>query len=187
MIPYSSSAWRAGIPCPWRLKPAQRLRQRHLIHHDLRLGERLLGDAVSGLDDGGLVRMGRGGDAGGLAEEIPDGHGVGGVVGALIDDLEHVVPAEDARGNLNPAGPPSAGHGHLAAGERHLIAGDGNGLEAAGSCVWSFRQDRRTHSASGASAQTSVVASRYPCRLPLGAQAADKGKDRPESPRNAAA
>lgn len=112
-----------------RLKPAQGLRQRYLVHHDLRLGERLLGDAVAGLDDGGLVRMGRGGDAGGLTEEIPDGHGVGGVVGALIDDLEHVVPAEDARGNLNPAGPPPAGHGHLAAGERHLIAGDGHGLE----------------------------------------------------------
>ena len=120
----------AGFPFA-RLQPAQRFGERHLIDHDLRLGQGLLGDAVAGLDDAGLVRAGCGGDAGGLAEKVPDGHGVGGVIRALIDDLEHVVRADDAGSYLNPARAPAAGHGHFAAGEGHLIAGDRHGLEQA--------------------------------------------------------
>src|SRR5215468_11362069 len=72
----------------------------------------------------------RGGpDAGGALEELPDAHRVGGVVGALIDHLEHVVGTDQARGDLHAARAPAVGQRHLAAAERHLIAGNRHRLE----------------------------------------------------------
>src|SRR4029453_13318961 len=68
-------------------------------------------------------------DAGGALEELPDAHRVSGVVGALIDHLEHVVRADEARGVLHAARAPAVGQGHLAAAERHLIAGNRHRLE----------------------------------------------------------
>src|SRR5262249_34157527 len=56
-------------------------------------------------------------------------HRVGGVVGALVDHLEHVVGAQDRRRDLNPAGAPAERHRHLAAGKRDLVAGDRDRLE----------------------------------------------------------
>src|SRR5260221_10372925 len=41
---------------------------------------------------------------------------VGGVVGALVDDLECVVAANDTRRHLDPTGAPAIGQWHLAAG-----------------------------------------------------------------------
>ncbi len=112
-----------------RLEEAQRLGDRHLIDEDLALLERRLRDAVAGLDDGRLGCMRGGGDAGRAGEEAADRDGVGGVVGALVDDLQHVVGAEDGGGDLHAAGAPAVRHRHLAAGERHLVAGDGDRLQ----------------------------------------------------------
>ena len=53
--------------------------------------ERRLRDAVAGLDDGRLAGARRRRDAGGLGEKAADRDGVGRVVGALVDDLQHVV------------------------------------------------------------------------------------------------
>src|SRR5262249_23852422 len=47
----------------------------------------------------------------------------------LIDHLQHVVGANDAGGDLHAASAPAVGQRHLAAAERHLVAGDGDGLE----------------------------------------------------------
>ena len=112
-----------------RLEEAQRLRDRHLIDQHLVRVQRRLGNAVARLDHGRLIRRGRGGDAGGLGEEFADRDRVGGVVGALVDHLQHVLRSEDRGGHLHAAGAPAIGHRHFAAGERHLIAGDRDRLE----------------------------------------------------------
>ena len=75
------------------------------------------------------VVRGRGRNAGGLGEELADRDRIGGVVGALVDHLQHVVRPEDRRRHLHAAGAPAIGHRHFAAGERHLIAGDRDRLQ----------------------------------------------------------
>ena len=77
----------------------------------------------------GLRRAFGGFHPGDALEEAADRHRVGGVVGALVDHLQHVGAADDAGGELNAAGAPAVGHRHLAAAERHLIAGDRHRLE----------------------------------------------------------
>ena len=113
-----------------RLEEAQRLGDRHLV------------DDASGRPVSGASGMrwrvwmmvalrGLGGhrDIGDLLEEGADRDGVGGVVGALVDDLQHVVRADDRRRHLHAAGAPAIGHRHFAAGERHLVAGNGDALQ----------------------------------------------------------
>ena len=67
--------------------------------------------------------------AGRTGEEVPDADGVGGVVGALVDDLEHVVATDDRGRDLDATGAPTVGQRHFAAAEGHLIAGDRDRLE----------------------------------------------------------
>ena len=112
-----------------RLEEAQRLGDRHLVDKRLALGQRVLGDAVARLDDGRLGRVGGHLDIGDLDEEGADRDGIGGVVGALVDDLEHIVRADDRRGDLHAAGAPAIGHRHFARRERYLVAGDGDALQ----------------------------------------------------------
>ena len=112
-----------------RLEEAQRLRDRHL---ETRIWLSVSG--VSGMRwrvwmTVASARAGRGAHARGLDEEFADRHRVGGVVGALVDHLEHVVRPEHRGGDLHAAGAPAVGHRHLAAGERHLVAGDRHRLE----------------------------------------------------------
>ena len=107
----------------------QRFGLRHLVDQDLVFCERGFRDAVAGLDDGGGVRAGGGGDAGGFGEEAADGDGVGGVVRALVDHLQHVIGAENGGGDLDAAGAPAIGQRHFAAAEGDLMAGDGDGFE----------------------------------------------------------
>src|SRR5258707_14544819 len=54
---------------------------------------------------------------------------MGGVIRALIDDLQPVVGPENCGSPRTPAGAPAVGHRHLAARERNLIAGYSDGLE----------------------------------------------------------
>ncbi len=115
--------------CLTRLEEAERLGDRHLVDDDLAGRELRFGDAVAGLDDGRRGSRGGGGDAGGAGEELADGDGVGGVVRALVDYLQHVVRAEDGRRHLHAAGAPAIGHRHLAAGERNLVTGNGDRLQ----------------------------------------------------------
>ena len=112
-----------------RLEEAQRLGDRHLEHQYLILGERQLRDAMARLHDGRVRGRGRDLHAGGLDEELADRHRVGGVVRALVDHLEDVVRPEDRGGDLHAAGAPALRHRHLAARERHLVAGDRDRLE----------------------------------------------------------
>ena len=84
---------------------------------------------MAGLDNARLGGAGGGGDACRAGEEPADGDRVGGVVGALVDDLEHVVRPEDRCGHLNAAGAPTVGERHLPAAERHLMARDRHRLE----------------------------------------------------------
>jgi hypothetical protein len=65
----------------------------------------------------------------GPGEEFADRHRIGGVVGALVDHLEHVVRPEDGGGDLHPSGAPTLRHRHFAARERHLVSGNGDRLE----------------------------------------------------------
>jgi hypothetical protein len=66
-----------------------------------------------------------------LAKKRADRDGVGRVVGALVDHLQHVVATDDGGGHLHAAGAPAIGHRHLAAAERHLIAGHGDAFRMA--------------------------------------------------------
>ncbi len=104
-----------------RLKEAERLGDRHLIDEDLAFSQRRLGDPVTRLDDRGLACIGRRLDAGSLHEECANRDRVGRVVGALVDDLEHVVRSKDRGRHLDAAGTPAVRHRHLARGERDLI------------------------------------------------------------------
>ena len=112
-----------------RLQEAQRFRDRHLIDQHLARVQRRFGDPVPGLDHRCVHGVGRRLHAGGLGEELSDRDRVGGVVGALIDHLQHVVGPEDRRCHLHAAGAPAVGHRHFAARERHLIAGDRDRLQ----------------------------------------------------------
>ena len=128
------------------------------------------------LDDRRLRRCGWWCDAGGLGEELADRDRVGGVVGALVDHLEHVVGAEDRGRHLHAAGAPAVGHRHFAAGERHLIAGDRDRLEdrAADHPLGLLVEigevvDRRAHSAAsciGARRRSRCVARELRAQLP---------------------
>ena len=91
--------------------------------------QRRLGNAVAGLDDRRLLRRLGGAGVGGALEEAADRDGVGGVVGALVDDLQRVVGADDRGRDLDAAGAPAAGQRHFARAERHLVARNGDGLE----------------------------------------------------------
>ena len=112
-----------------RLEEAQRLGDRHLVDQGLAFGQWQLGNSVARLDDRRLRRFGGNCDVGNLNEEGADRHRVGRVVGALVDDLEHVVGPDDRGRHLHAAGAPAIGHRHLAAGERHLVAGDRDPLQ----------------------------------------------------------
>ena len=112
-----------------RLEEAQRLGDGHLVDEDLARLQRRLGDAMAGLDDRCRGGRRRHRDIRHLGKEGADRDGVRRVVGALIDDLQHIVGTDDRRRHLDPAGTPAVRHRHLAAGERHLVAGNGDRLE----------------------------------------------------------
>ena len=77
---------------------------------------------MAGLDQRRVFGFFGGRDARYPLKEGADRYGVGGVVRALVDDLQHVRLADHAGGNLDAARPPAVGHRHFAAAERHLIA-----------------------------------------------------------------
>ena len=112
-----------------RFKKAQRFRDRDLIDEDLIGAQILLGDAVAGLDDTGLCGGLGDSHACSLLEKPPDRHGVGRVVGTLVNHLERIIRGQHCRRNLHTARTPAVGHWHLAAGERHLITRNGKPLK----------------------------------------------------------
>jgi hypothetical protein len=112
-----------------RLDKAQRLGDRHLKNQDLIFLQRCFRNSVAGLDKRRLGGFFGRLDAGDIFKETADRHGVGGIVGPLIDDLQHVLLTYHAGSNLNTAGAPAVRHRHLTTGERHLIAGDRHGLQ----------------------------------------------------------
>jgi hypothetical protein len=73
-----------------RLEEAQRFGDRHLIDQHL-AGPSAFGNAVARLDDRRIAGARGHRDIGDLLEEGADRDGVGRVVGALVDDLQHVV------------------------------------------------------------------------------------------------
>ena len=128
-------------------------------------------------------------NTGGLGEELADRDRIGGVVGALVDHLEHVIGSEDRRRDLHAAGAPAVGHRHFPAGERHLIARDRDRLEdraadhplgllvEIGEIVY-----RRAHSAAS---RMALSPSRGAARTPRAFAAPVRA--RPGNPRSAAA
>lgn len=114
-----------------RLQPEQRLGHRHLIDHDLALVQRRFGNTVTCLNDRGVGGLRRGGHTGRAREEPADVDGVGRIVRALIDHLERVARADHGGADLYAARAPAVRQRHFAAAERHLIAGNGHGLEQA--------------------------------------------------------
>src|SRR5262249_10771656 len=88
-----------------------------------------LGHAMPRLNDAGLAGARGGTHARRTAKELADADGIRGVVGALVDHLQDVVGANDAGGDLHASGAPALPQRHLATAERHLITGDGDGVE----------------------------------------------------------
>ena len=107
-----------------RLDKAQRFGDRHLENNDLIFGQRRFGDAMARLDKRRIVRTFSGVYPGHALEEVANRYGVGGVIRALVNHLQHVAFANHAGGKLNAAGSPAVRHRHLAPAKRHLITGD---------------------------------------------------------------
>src|SRR6056297_2571005 len=118
----------AGLDLGGFEKP-QGFGDRHLVDEDLILGQGLLGDAVAGLDDGGLRCLLGHRDAGGLLEELADRYRVGGVVRTLVDHLQRILGRQAGGRDLHTARPPAIGHRHLARGEGHLVARHGDAFQ----------------------------------------------------------
>jgi hypothetical protein len=112
-----------------RFELGQRLRQRDLIDEDLVGPQRRLRNAMPRLDDGRFHGAGGGGDPRRAGEEAADGNGVGSIVGALVDDLEHILRPQDRRRHLDAARAPAVGERHLPPAEGHLMARDRDRLE----------------------------------------------------------
>ena len=110
-------------------KPVQRFRLRHLIDDDLVVAQRLLRNAMPRLDHGRLRRARGRAHAGGAREEATDRHRVGGVIGTLVDHLQHVAAAQHRCGDLDAAGAPAIGQRHLARAERDLMPRDRHRLQ----------------------------------------------------------
>ncbi|MNC00065.1 hypothetical protein D3C75_473820 [compost metagenome] len=62
-------------------------------------------------------------------EEVANRHGVGGVVCALVNHLQHIVFADHAGSDLDAAGSPAIGHRHFSPAKRHLITRNGDRFE----------------------------------------------------------
>ena len=114
---------------PARLQSCQRLRHGHLINQNLSLGQRHFRDAVAGLDQRRLPCFFGARNAGGALKEAPDIDRVGGVISALVDDLEHIALADDAGGDLHATGAPSVSERHLARAKGHLVTRHRHRLE----------------------------------------------------------
>ena len=84
---------------------------------------------MAALDKGRIRRGGGGLDTRGLVHKAPDGHGVDARIRALVDYLEYIVGADTGQGDLQATRTPTAADGHLAAGKRYLVAGNGNGFQ----------------------------------------------------------
>jgi hypothetical protein len=66
---------------------------------------------------------------GGAGKKAADVDGIGGVVGALINHLEHIARADDGRSDLNAARAPAVGQRHFARAKRYLVARNRHRLE----------------------------------------------------------
>ncbi len=77
---------------------------------------------MAGLDYASRFGVRGGGDAGGAGEELPDRYRIGGVVGALVNHFQRIVPAKNRCRDLDAAGAPAIGQRHLARAERDLMA-----------------------------------------------------------------
>ena len=107
-----------------RLDKAQWFGDRHLEDNYLIFGQRRFRDAVTRLDDRGIVRTLGGVYPGHALKEVANRYGVGGVIRALVNHLQHVAFANHAGGELDTTGSPAVRHWHLAPAKRHLITGD---------------------------------------------------------------
>ena len=112
-----------------RLQPEQWLGHGHLIHNDLRFSQWPLRDAVAGLNDAGVSRFFSCFNARCTREEPADIDSVGGVVSALINDLEDICTANDAGRDLHAARSPTIGKRHLTRTKRDLVTGNRNRFE----------------------------------------------------------
>lgn len=107
----------------------QRVWNGDLVDHNLAFGQGRFRDSVPGLDDGGLDGLLGDGNSGGFPEKILDAHGIDRIVRALVNYLEGVGLSQKGGGKLDPSCPPSIWQGHFTAAKRHLVSGDGHGLE----------------------------------------------------------
>jgi hypothetical protein len=112
-----------------RLEEPQRLRNRHLEDEHLARMERMFRNAMPRLDDGRVLGARGRGDSRGALEELPDRDRIRRVIGALIDDLQEIVLAENGGRHLHAARAPAIGHRHLARREGHLISGNRDRLQ----------------------------------------------------------
>ena len=71
----------------------------HLI-----LTQRSLGNPVAGLDDVRFLGRCRRLDPCSANKEIANGHGIGGVIGALVDDFQYILGSENRGCHLHAAG-----------------------------------------------------------------------------------
>jgi hypothetical protein len=97
-----------------------------LVNHYLAGRQRGLGNPVPGLDQRRGSGLFSGRHAGGAPEKPADVDCIGGVVGTLVDHLQHVGAADDGGRDLDAAGAPAVRQRHFPSAERYLVTGDGD-------------------------------------------------------------
>ena len=84
---------------------------------------------MTGLDHSRFCCFFSGINAGGLSKKVSDVYGIGSVIGALVNNLEDIVRADDTGCDLNTSCSPTKRQRHFSAAKWHLVSRDSNRFE----------------------------------------------------------
>ncbi len=111
------------------LKPAQRLRYRHLIDENLILPQWCFRYPVAGLNHARFRCALSGLHTGRFGKKLADANRVGRVIRALVNYFQDIIRAQNTCRHLHTTRPPAVWQWHLTAGKRDLVARNSNRLE----------------------------------------------------------
>ena len=109
-----------------RLQALHGFRHRHLVDQNLPLGQGHFRNAVTRLNQRGLMGARGGIDARRAFKKAPNIDGVDRVIGALVDHFERVVGPNDRCSDLDASSTPAIRQWHFSGAKRHLATRNGH-------------------------------------------------------------